>query len=109
MTTTLYRTCPRQHVGEIRRRERLRKPPRLDCKAGGAVRGENQKQNVVVGIHPIGRRLLSRAPKRFDSWLGGVSEQRFQLGEHLLDRVEVRNCSAAGTEASRRRMARRTA
>src|SRR5882672_5323617 len=50
--------CPRQHVGEIRRRERLRKPPRLDCKAGaGAVRGENQKQNVVVGVHPIGRRL----------------------------------------------------
>jgi len=46
---------------------------------------------------------------RFDSWLGGVSEQRFQLGEHLLDRIEVRNCSAAGTEASRRRMARRTA
>jgi hypothetical protein len=30
---------------------------------------------------------LSRAPMRFDSWLGGVSEQRFQLGEHLLDRI----------------------
>ena len=48
-------------------------------------------------------------PGCFDSWLGGVSEQRFQLCEHLLDRIEVRNCSAAGTEASRRRMARRTA
>jgi hypothetical protein len=26
---------------------------------------------------------------RFDSWLGGVSEQRFQLGEHLLDGIEI--------------------
>src|SRR5260370_21581940 len=25
-----------------------------------------------------------------DSSLGGLSEQRFQLGEHLLDRIEVR-------------------
>ena len=50
--------CPRQHLGEIRRRERLRKPPRLDCKAGaGAVRGENQKQNVVLGVRPIGCHL----------------------------------------------------
>jgi len=52
------RARPRQHVGEFRRRERLREPPGFDCKAGGrAMRGENQKQNVVLGVHSIGCRL----------------------------------------------------
>ncbi len=62
MTTTLCRTPrPRQHVGEIRRRERLREPPCFDCKAGaGAVRGEYQKQNIVLGVHPIGCHLQGR-------------------------------------------------
>ena len=51
-------TRPRQHVGEFRRRERLREPPCFDCKAGGgAVRGENQKQNIVLDVHLIGCRL----------------------------------------------------
>ena len=31
MTTTSH-AGPRQHVGEIRRRERLGKPPRFDCR-----------------------------------------------------------------------------
>ena len=29
-------------------------------------------------------------PGGFDGPLGGLSEQRFQLGEHLLDRIEIR-------------------
>jgi hypothetical protein len=46
--------CPRQHVREIRRRERLRAPPCFDCKAGGgAVRGEYQKQNIVSASIPL--------------------------------------------------------
>ena len=43
------------HVGEIKRREQLREPSRFDCEAGaGTVRGENNKQNVLLGVHPIG-------------------------------------------------------
>src|SRR6267142_1416793 len=44
----------RQHVGEIGGREHLGEPPCFDGEAGGGtMRGENQKQNVVLGIHPL--------------------------------------------------------
>jgi len=35
--------------------ERTAASPCFDCKAGGgAVRGEYQKQNIVLGVHPLG-------------------------------------------------------
>src|SRR6266851_3462112 len=66
---------PRQHASKLSRRERLREPPRLDCQAGwGAVRGENQKQNVVLGVQPIGCDLqrLGQGVDRCTSALLGI-------------------------------------
>jgi len=61
VTTTLCRTrVPRQPGGEIRRRE-VWEPPALNARPRGAVRGENQKQNVVSrpSWMPLGNDMAS--------------------------------------------------
>src|SRR5260370_41127154 len=76
MTTTLCRTpvrasMPANLVGV----SVCESPPRLDCQAGwGAVRGENQKQNVVLGVQPIGCDLqrLGQGVDRCTSALLGI-------------------------------------
>src|SRR5689334_23717563 len=58
--------CLREHVAETRWRERLCEPPRLDCKAvWRAMRGENQKENILLGIQALGYRL-QRPGQSFD-------------------------------------------